>query len=431
MSKTWKNWSGLVKCRPKELLQPTSLDELAEIVRSHAESGRSLRVVGSGHSFTPIVATNSTMICLKNLQGIETVDRENYEATVLPGTKIYTLGKLLANFGMGLENQGDIDSQSLAGAIATGTHGTGGNLGIMSTQVVGLTLLTADGNILECSAANNPDIFKAAQVSLGSLGILGKIQVKLQPIYRLREVRHTSDLSACLDGLEAACRQHRHYEFWWFPHTDRVSIKTQDMTDAPMKTSQIEHLLNDVILENGVFWLLCELCRNFPSLCKQVSNLSAQLVSEGETTNYSYQVFPTPRSVRFYEMEYAVPAEKGPDCLREIKEFVARNDIAVHFPVEYRCVKSDDIYLSPAYQRDSAFIAIHMYKGMPYKTYFDGVEAIFKNHQGRPHWGKMHSRTASELRELYPMWDEFHSIRRKLDPTGVFMNDYLKQIFGD
>jgi FAD-linked oxidoreductase len=431
MSKNWRNWSGLVKCQPKQLLQPSSVEELAEIVRSHAVSGQSIRVVGSGHSFTPIVATHSTMISLKKLQGIDTVNREISEASVFAGTKIYTLNKLLAAFDLGLKNQGDIDSQSLAGAIATGTHGTGANLGIMSTQVVGLTLVTADGNILECSTESNSDIFKAAQVSLGCLGIIAKIHLGLQPIYRLREVRHICDLSVCLNGFEDACRQHRHYEVWWFPHTDRVLIKTQDITDAPIKTSLIEDLLNDLILENGFFWLLCQLCRYFPSLCKPVSNLSAQLFPQGETTNYSSQIFPTPRLVRFHEMEYAVPAEKGPDCLREIQEFVTRNNIAVHFPVEYRCVKSDDIYLSPAYQRDSAFIGIHTYKGVPYKTYFDGVEAIFKNHQGRPHWGKMHSLTASELCELYPMWDDFHSIRRKLDPTGVFMNDYLKRIFND
>ncbi|BAZ49867.1 FAD linked oxidase domain-containing protein [Nostoc sp. NIES-4103] len=429
MSKTWKNWSELVRCQPQQFLQPTSIEELAEIVHSHVASGRSLRVVGSGHSFTPVAATNSTMISLEQLQGVELVEGET--ASVLAATKIYTLGKLLADYGLGLENQGDIDSQSLAGAIATGTHGTGTNLGIMSTQAVGFTLVTADGNILECSANHNPEIFKAAQVSLGSLGILAKIRMKLKPTYRLREVRRGTNLTTCLNELESNADQHRHYEFWWFPHTEQVLIKTQDLTDAAIKSSRIEHILNDVILENGVFWVLCELCRFLPSMCKSVSKLSAELVSQGETTNYSYQIFPTPRLVRFYEMEYAVPKEQGPDCLREIKEFVTRKNIAVHFPVEYRCVKGDDIYLSPAYGRDSAFIAVHMYKGMPYKTYFEGVEAIFRNHQGRPHWGKLHTRTAKELRQLYPMWDEFHSIRRKLDPTGVFMNDYLKQIFED
>jgi FAD-linked oxidoreductase len=431
MPAAFRNWSGLVSCIPAERREPATLDELREAVRSAAAAGRTLRVVGSGHSFTPLVATEGTLVGLDRLSGVSALDAAACEATVLGGTKLRALGERLYEAGLGLVNQGDIDAQSLAGAISTGTHGTGIGLGSLSTQAAGLTLVTATGELLECSARSEPDVFSAARVSLGALGVIAAVRLKLRSAYRLLEQKRNMDLEACLAQLETLRRGHRHLEFFWFPYTERASLKTLDVSEEPATASVVKRVLVDLVLENGAFWLLSEACRLAPGLCRPVSRLSARLVSEGRRVDRSGRVFASPRLVRFNEMEYALPAERGPDCLRELRDFIQRARVAVHFPVEYRYVAADDIWLSPFYQRESAALAVHMYRGMPFQAFFDGAEAIFRNHGGRPHWGKLHSLTAKELAPLYPMWDQFRAVRRRLDPGGLFLNGHLRGLFGE
>ncbi len=432
MSARFRNWSGLVSCRPAERRSPASLDELRAAVRTAAAAGRTIRVVGAGHSFSPLVATEGTLLSLDRLAGIESVDAQACEAVVWAGTRLRALGGPLAAHGLGLVIQGDIDAQSLAGAIATGTHGSGLTLGSISTQAAGLTLVTAEGDVVDCTAESDPELFVAARLSLGALGVVAKVRLKLRPAYRLHEHKVNMELEACLAELDERRRAHRHFEFFWFPHTDRVATKAMDISDAPeQRSSLVKRVLVDLLLENGAFWLLSEACRVAPPLCRPVSRLAARLVSEGERVDRSDRVFASPRLVRFNEMEYAMPLEQGPDCLREIKAFVERGRIAVHFPMEYRHVAGDDVWLSPFYGRDSAVISVHMYRGMPWEAFFAGAEAIFRNHGGRPHWGKCHTLAAAQLSRLYPMWERFLEIRRRLDPRGVFSNDYSRALFGE
>jgi FAD-linked oxidoreductase len=398
-------------------------------IRRAASEGQGLRSAGSGHSFTPLVATNGLLLSLENVSGVQETDLDAAEVTVLAGTRLKALGEELFARGLAMENLGDIDAQTLAGALSTGTHGTGRSLGTLSTQTVALALATATGDVIDCSRSREPDLFQAARVSLGSLGILWSARLRVLPTYRLRYVRKSMDLEECLGSLEIL-GAHRHFELYWFPHTGRVDTKAMDLTDAPPSPDGFSRFLNDVVLENGAFWALSEACRWVPRLTAPVSRLSARLVSEGTRVGPSHRIFATPRLVRFQEMEYAVPAESGADCLREIRRYVDDKQVRVHFPVEFRFVQGDDIWLSPAYQRDSAYIAVHQYRGMPYQDYFDGVEAIFRNHRGRPHWGKLHTRKATDLAPLYPMWDRFQDVRRLVDPRGLFQNGYLRMLFG-
>jgi len=425
----WSNWSGSVRCRPSAVVRPSARAEVAAAVRRAASEGQGIRAAGSGHSFTPLVATSGVLLSLENVSGVEGIGPDGAEATVLAGTRLKALGEELFARGLAMENLGDIDAQTLAGALSTGTHGTGRGLGNLSTQTVALTLVTAGGEIIDCSSRLEADLFQAARVSLGALGILWSARLSLVPAFRLRYVRKSMDLEECLESL-AELGGHRHFELYWFPYTARVDTKVMDATDAPPTAGGFGRFLNDVILENGAFWGLSEACRIAPRLTAPVSRLSARLVSEGTRVGPSHRIFATPRLVRFQEMEYAVPAEHGADCLREIRRYVDDKKVPVHFPVEFRFVKGDDIWLSPAYGRDSAYIAVHQYRGMPYQEYFDGVEAIFRNHGGRPHWGKLHTRTATELAPLYPMWDRFHDVRRRVDPRGLFLNEYLRALFG-
>jgi FAD-linked oxidoreductase len=425
----WSNWSGSVQSTPRQLARPQSIEALQDIVRQCARTGRHIRVVGAGHSFTPIAQTDDMLISLDNLQGIEQVDSANNTATVLGGTRLKRLGEELFKHGLAQENLGDIDAQSISGAVSTGTHGTGAAFGTLSTQIAGLTLVTASGDLLECSPERDPDIFKAAQVSLGTLGIIAKVKLRVVPATRLHYQGQGSTLTDCLANLERHKQENSHFEFFWFPYTDGVQAKFLNETSDPPSKSSLWNNFNKIVLENYVYWLVSEICRLVPSFCKTACRISAQSIATVDEVNYGHRLFTTPRLVRFQEMEYNIPAEHARAVVLEIQQCIAEHQFKVHFPVECRFVHADDIWLSPAYQRDSAYVAVHMYRGMPYQEYFHHIEEIFKRYNGRPHWGKMHTRTAGELAALYPRWNDFRRVRAELDPQGMFLNEYLHTLF--
>jgi FAD-linked oxidoreductase len=425
----WSNWSGSVQGVPLQVARPRSVEELVRLIGAYGRDGRHVRVVGAGHSFTPLVQTDDVLMSLDDLQGIETIDTERGTATVLGGTRLFNLGNALFEHGLAQENLGDINVQSISGAISTGTHGTGTRFGTLSTQVAGLTLVTASGEILECSPECEPDVFKAAQVSVGTLGVIAKVHLRVVPAKRLHYQASRKKLSECLANLEQYKQENAHFEFYWFPFTDSVQVKFLNETETTATTGSLWGNFNKIVLENGVYWVLSEFCRLVPRSCKSVSNLSAQTITNIDETNYSHRLYTTPRWVRFQEMEYNIPAEHTSAVITEIQHCIEQNQFAVHFPLECRFVHSDDIWLSPAYQRESAYIAVHMYRGMPYQSYFQHIEEIFKRYQGRPHWGKIHTRTSEELAGLYTRWHDFRRVRATLDPDGMFLNDYLRKLF--
>lgn len=427
-TKEWRNWSGLVRGLPSSIVYPASIEEVVEIVKTCAVEGRKLRVIGSGHSFTRLVQTDDVLVSLDQLQGVIAVDSEKRIAEVWGGTKLDRLGEELHASGVAQENLGDINAQSIAGAISTGTHGTGEQFGSLATQAVGLTVVTATGEILECSAEQDEELFRAMQVSLGMFGIIVKLKLRVVPSYALRYTSRKISFSQCLEQLDLFKKENRHFEFYWFPYTDVAQIKLTNKTDevprAPSRWSYWKVLL----MENALFWVLSECCRFIPRLCKPISRLSAAGVPDMQEVGDSHRIFATPRLVRFYEMEYSVPADRMRIVLEEIRNTIDRYQFAVHFPIECRYVKGDDLWLSPATGRDSAYIAVHMYRGMEYADFFAKVEDICRQHGGRPHWGKMHTMRAEQLRSVYPKWDAFLRLRQELDPSGVFLNPYLAEM---
>ncbi|QBD80166.1 FAD-binding protein [Ktedonosporobacter rubrisoli] len=427
--KRWSNWSGSVNCSPTQFVKPGSIEELANFMRQYGSSGRHVRVVGAGHSFTPLVQSDDVLMSLEHMQGITSVDSSGSTVTVLAGTTLKNLGQALHAHGLAQENLGDIDVQSIAGAISTGTHGTGVNFGTLATQVVGLTLVTASGEILECSLERNQDLFRAAQVSLGMLGVIAAVTLRVVPAKRLQYHTYRERLSVCLANVERYKQENAHFEFFWFPYTDWVQIKFANETEAQPDAGSLWGNFNKVVLENGVYWLLSECNRLVPRLSRAVCNISAQGIASVKEVDYSHRIYATPRVVRFQEMEYNIPAEYFGEVLPKIKACIDRYGFEVHFPVECRFVQADDIWLSPAYQRASAYIAVHMYRGMPYKAYFEHIEEIYQDYQGRPHWGKLHTLTAERLAALYPRWHDFRRMRAQLDPEGIFLNAYLRELF--
>jgi len=427
--KVWRNWSGTVRTMPRHVAYPTGVDEIAALVQSCAKEGKGIRVIGAGHSFTPLVETGDVLLSLDHLAGVEPVDESTRSVWIWAGTRLKDISEALHKQGWAQENLGDIDVQSIGGAIGTGTHGTGIRFGSLSTQLLEAQVVTASGELLTCSEEQNRELFKALQVSLGMLGIVVKVRIRVVPrtVLHYRSMRLSMD--ECFDRLAELRDHHDHFEFFWFPHTDTVQVKLLDETDEKPSENRFWQQVNQLVMENAFFGMMSEGCRILPGLCKPVSRLSARFVPTGENVAYSHELFATQRLVRFNEMECSVPAERMEEVVREIRAKVAAEKHAVHFPVECRYVKGDDIWLSPAYGRDSAYIAVHMYKGMAHETYFRDVEDIFRKHGGRPHWGKMHTRTAEELAGLYPMWDAFRKVRQQVDPAGLFLNDYLRRLF--
>lgn len=426
----WENWSRSAGAEPKRIAYPTTEEQIVALVQETSANGGKIRMVGSGHSFTPLVPTHDLLLSLDAYQGVIHADTETQRVTVKAGTRIKTLGGMLHHLGLAQPNLGDIDVQSIAGAISTGTHGTGATFGNIATQVVALRLVTADGTVIDCSEHENRDVFKAAQISLGTLGVITQVTLQCVPAFNLHYTWQKQTLDHVLDNVEDYKRNNRNFEFFWIPHTNTTLVKTFNVTDQPAGDKNRLRQFNEVVVENGVLWLLSEIARRFPARSKRIAKLMAALVSGGEDVSASHETFATVRAVKFQEMEYNIPAEHVVDCLREIQSAFFQHQFQVHFPIECRFAAADDIPLSPAYGRDSAYIAVHVYKDMPREAFFERVERIFKKYDGRPHWGKLHARSSEELAALYPLWGDFHAVRDRLDPDGVFLNGYLSRLFG-
>ncbi|MDB5970786.1 MAG: FAD-linked oxidoreductase [Hydrocarboniphaga sp.] len=429
-STPWRNWSGAVRFTPQTFATPSSVPELQSLVSGVAARRGQLRVVGSGHSFTPLVQTPDTLVSLDKLSGIARID--GHVGHIYGGTQLKPLGLELARRGFGMTNLGDINKQALAGAVSTGTHGTGATLGSISTQVRGMDLVLASGDAIHCSATENAEIYDAARVSVGALGVIAALDIELQPAYRLKLIKRAMDLDDCLAQAPDLARLYRHFEFYWIPHTRRTLVKLMDWTAEPESARGMTTAV-ELLVENGAFGMVSRLARMNPDWAPGIARFIGKVTKSDESTMVAdcHRAFSTARLVRFQEMEYELPAERGPDALRELAEHVERRRVLVHFPVEYRFVAADDIWLSPFYRRDSVAISVHQYVGMAHQEYFAAAEAIFRNHGGRPHWGKMHSLAARELSAMYPRWDDFQRVRKQLDPHGLFSNTLLQRWFGD
>jgi len=424
--RTWRNWTGNVRCTPSAIVRPRSEDEVAVAIRRAVAAGQNVRVAGSGHSYTEIVSTSGTLLSLEDMAGIVSVDAERSEASVWAGSRLRSLGDPLWQRGFAMENLGDTDAQALAGAISTATHGSGIELRSLSSQVVGLTLVTATGDVVECDEEREPELFQAARVGLGCLGVITRVRLRLKPRYMLSMTMRHEELDAVLAGIEERLHS-RHFEFWYWPDTGMVTTRTTDVTDRPGTQSAAGRFIQEMLLENAGLWVVNSVAKAVPASAPTISRLQATLAPTGDRVDRPYRILATPRLVKLLECEYSVPAEAGPDCLREIKAWIDRSHVPISFPIEYRYVAGDDSFLSPYYGRKSAMIDLEQFKGMPHHEYFLAGEEIFRRYDGRPHWGKLHSRTADELRPLYSEWDRFQDVRTRWDPDGVFMNDYLRR----
>lgn len=427
----WRNWAGDQVCRPAAIEYPADAAEVARAIERSRAAGRTVRVAGAGHSFTDAVATDGTLLRLDRMRAVLDVDRSSGLVRTQAGATLRELSDEMYEHGLAFENLGDVDVQSIAGATATGTHGTGARLPNLSAALREIELVTAGGETITVSEADDPAAWRAARVSVGALGVVTAVTLQAVPAFTLDGVDSAAPLDEVLDALDERGAENDHFELYAFPYTSVALTRTNNRVDRPpAPPSRPRAWIDDVLLRNYVFGLACAAGRRAPRLIPQLNRVLARAAGTSRRVDRSYRVFASPRLVRFTEMEYAIPREHTAEAVRAVLAMVKARGLAVPFPIEVRLVAPDDAFLSPAGGRETGYVAVHMYRGMEWEPYFRAVEEIMDGYGGRPHWGKRHFQTAETLAPRYADWERFAAVRRRLDPDGLFANDYVRRVLG-
>ena len=427
MTTTFSNWAGSVTTKPQEFVQPSRIDEIPGII----SRSRSVRAVGAGHSFTPIAAGEETMLNLDHVSGLVSVDKQRKRVRFLAGTRLRDVPKLLCPFGLALANQGDVDPQSLAGAISTSTHGTGINYTGFAGTVTGLTLIDADGNVRTYSIDEDPELLRLVVVSVGALGVVVEVEMQCVDAFDLLAEESGIAFDELMDNWEELSRGVDHFESYWFPHTDRAMVKANTRLEPNgERRSRLKQLIDDELIGNGAFAAALALGRLIPGTIPTLNKFATSVISHNCYRSAAHDVFVSPRRVRFHEMEYAVPLADGPATVREIRRFIDEQDWRIGFPMELRTTAADDVALSTASGRESMYIAFHIPRALNPQDYMPKLEPIFRAAGGRPHWGKMNSLSRNDFAQLYKRFDEFCELREKMDPEWKFGSPYLRKLFG-
>ena len=385
----WKNWSGKLSAEPQRIVQVGTVDAIRSELFAARDGGWSVRTAGTAHSHYPLLPTNGVILDTRPLSGLVSVDAEAMTATFRAGTKIHACGRPLLEHGLGLLNQGDIDQQSVGGAIATGTHGTGVELGSFSSAVTELSVLLVDGSVVTCTPDCEPDLFEAARLSLGAVGVVLEVTLQVREAYRLEEQRWLEPLESVMERIDELVTATRHFEYFWYPGQDRAICKSIDITEEPGR---------------------------YP------------LGDEGQRLAWSFEVLPNQRLDPHTEMEYSLPTEHGPSCVAEIKNLLSSNYPDVLWPIEYRTVAADNVWLSPTRGRATVTVSIHEDVERDETAYYKDAETVFRAHGGRPHWGKVHYLSGEDLAADYDHWQDWWRVRDDVDPTGVLLNDALRKL---
>ncbi len=424
---SWNNWAGNVTASPDLIAYPTSTDEVVTLVTSSPR----VKAVGAGHSFTAIAAPEGTQLRLDRMNHVLTADATTGLVRVQAGISLHDLNWRLSALGLALPNLGDVDPQSVAGATSTGTHGTGARLYGIAKAVVALQLVTADGQVLEID--QDHELFGAARVGLGALGIVTEVTLQCVPAFLLHAREEPMSLSAVLADLDDLVDGNDHFEFYFFPHTDKALTKQNNRVPEGTPRRPLpawRRALDDEFLSNTVYEGVQRLSTRKPGLIPRINSISGSLLGAREYTDASHEIFISPRRVRFREAEFALPRAAAAEAIAEMQRWYSRSDENISFPVEVRFTAADDIWLSTGHERDNVYLAVHQYHRTDPTRYFAAMQDIFTAHEGRPHWGKMHTLDAEYFRTVYPRFDDFVAVRDRLDPERTFSNAYLRQVLG-
>ncbi|MEI8022603.1 MAG: D-arabinono-1,4-lactone oxidase [Actinomycetota bacterium] len=427
---SWSNWAGNQHVDNVSLFKPRSEEEIQQAVQLAMSKKNRVKVVGSGHSFTSIALAEDVLVDLSDYDAVIAIDKLTKTVTVQSGIQLSKLNLILHENGLAMQNLGDIAYQTIAGSISTSTHGTGIKFTGIANQVVALRLVLADSTVIDCTSTSNSDLFHCARVGLGALGIISTVTLQLVSAFNLSVIEQPIRVDELLENLDNHIASNDHFEFFWVPHTGWALTKRNNRTLEPAEPmGKMSHWYAKTLMENYAFGAVCMLGRTRPSL---IPKLAKALPASGKTTysDASYKVFASKRIVKFYEMEYAIPREACAEALNRVRRLVTDSGFFLNFPVEVRFTAPDEIPLSTASNRESAYIAVHIYKGMDFVPYFKAVESIMNSYQGRPHWGKLHFQNSQTLAPRYPKWQMFQTLRDQVDPKRVFANTYLETVLG-
>lgn len=431
MTKQWRNWAGDQRCLPTRIESPQSRAKLVDSVARAGEEELTVRAVGHGHSFTGIACTGGVMLDLRGLGRVLDVDRQAGLVKVESGIDLRRLNEAIWSHGLALENLGDIDRQTISGAVSTGTHGTGSRFGNISSQIQAMELVLADGTLFDLSEESEPDALRAARIGLGALGVIATVTLRAVPAFTIRRIDSPLPLEETLERIDDLADGCDHFEFYVFPHTETALLRQSERSDEqPRPRNPLSRFATDVVAENWVFGAIARIGRRSPARIPRLARFVSGRLGRSTTIDRSYRVYASQRRIRFTEMEYAIPRRHAAEAVRRTLDAAERAEPGVGFPIEVRFVAADDSMLSPAHERDSAYIAVHQYRGMAWEAYFRAVESIMDEYGGRPHWGKRHFQTAATLAERYPRWQDFRALRARLDPRGRFRNEYLDRVLG-
>jgi L-gulonolactone oxidase len=429
----WRNWAGDQACTPASVQRPRTRDELIEAIGRAVAAGRTVKVPGSGHSFTEAALTDGVMVDLSNLGRVLDADVSSGLVRVEGGIVLRQLNRELHARGLAMANLGDIDKQTISGAISTATHGTGTRLVNISAQVVAVELVTASGEVVELRPedADGGTALRAARVGIGALGAISAVTLRTVPAFALHRVDEPLPLDRVLGDFDALADANDHFEFFVFPYTDQALTIRRNRTDASLRPrSRLNVLINETVMQNKVGDWLFRLTRRWPALIPRLTKISARFLSEGDYIDHSFEIFSSERTIRFTEMEWAIPRADGPRAVRRVLDWIASERYPVAFPLECRVVAADDALLSPSFDRDTFYIAVHQYRGMEWRPYFEAVQSIMGEYSGRPHWGKRHMLDAGVLATRYPRFGDFLAVRDRLDPGRTFANAYTERCLG-
>jgi len=429
---SWVNWAGNQRSVPKEILRPFGRPELQEQVAAATAAGRKVAVPGSGHSFTSAALGEDVMIDVSQLSGVIEADLSTGLVKVGGGTVLADLNRELDRLGLAMENLGDIDAQTISGAISTGTHGTGANSPNLPAQVAAIDLVTADGELHELDGSGDPDLLRAARIAFGSLGVITAVTLQTVPAFNLHRADVPVPLDEVLANFHELAAANDHFEFFVFPYTGTALTLRRNRTDRPPEPrSRLNRFVGDVVIENVLGDLALRGLGRAPSVIPRVARFSSRFMSQDEQIDVSHRCFANYRTIRFNEMEYALPREAGPEALSRVLELIREEKMPLAMPIECRVVPADDSLIGPVAGRDSTYIAVHQHSTLEWQPYFREIEAIFDSYDGRPHWGKHHFQTAETLASRYPEWDRFAEIRDRLDPNRTFTNRYVETVLGE
>ena len=431
MAKEWRNWAGDQRCLPTRIEAPANRAELVDAVARAAEEGLPVRAVGHGHSFTDIACTGGVMLDLRGLGRVLEVDAEAGRVKVESGIGMRALNEAIWGHGLALENLGDIDKQTIAGAVSTATHGTGSRFRNISSQLEAVELVLGDGTLHEISEQSDPDGLRAARVGLGALGVIATVTLRTVPAFSIKRLDSPLPLDEVLERIDDLADGSDHFEFYVFPHTRTALLRQSERSDEePRPKNPISRFATEVVAENWVMGGIARLGRASPTRIPRLAKFVSGQLGRSTKLDRSYRVFASQRRIRFTEMEYAIPRRHAAEAVPRVLEAAERAEAGVGFPIEVRFVAGDDSMLSPAHERDTAYIAVHQYRGMGWQAYFRAVEEVMDEYGGRPHWGKRHFQTAETMSRRYPRWQDFAAVRARLDPDGRFRNEYLDRVLG-